>query len=270
MDPLIITSPLLAGLGLPHGFTTRAGGVSAGVFATLNFGNPSDLPDDRRDPRTNIAENWRRALLAGGAIGRRVEQSHQVHGGRVLELWRGLPDDARAEPGDTPDPKADALVTDDPTRVVAVRVADCAPVLVATDDGRVVAAVHAGWRGVVAGVLPAAIASIRQRRPRARLVAAIGPCIGGGRSDAFEVGPEVVAAFRDALGSATASVRERPDGKGVADLQAALQEQARRAGVEALDTIARCTVAEPAAFFSHRRDRGHTGRMAAFIGPAAS
>lgn len=270
---LVLQSTLFREAEIPHGFTTRLGGVSAGVFGSLNFGNPGELPPEARDPPANIAENFRRAIAACGAgEGRELVQVHQVHGAAVREARRGGP--AHEGPNDT---KADAVVTDDPGRIVAVRVADCTPVLIATADGRVVAAVHAGWRGVVGDVVREAIAAMREiagGRGAARLIAAVGPCIG---PTAFEVGPEVVAEFRRVFGPVTGHVREHPErsggaaGKAMVDLKGAIREQLIGAGLRGadVDVLPHCTVGDAAMFFSHRRDRGVTGRMAALIGPRA-
>lgn len=259
--PGLIVSPGLLALGVPHAFTTRAGGVSSGPFASLNFGNPMDLPADRRDPPANIAENFRRVLRGIGAEGREVVQVYQVHGAAAQVFRRGEP--SRDTSPDGPrDFKADALVTDDASRVVAVRVADCVPVLLSSGDGRIVAAVHAGWRGVVAGVAGEAVRAMRDLGAK-DITAAIGPGIG---PEAFEVGPDVVAEFRRVFGDA-APVREHADGKGHADLQAALEFQLRGCGVSAIDAIRRCTASAPEVFFSHRRDKGVTGRMIGLIGP---
>jgi YfiH family protein len=187
---------------------------------------------------------------------------HQVHGADVCDVFRDRPFESGR--------KADALVGDDPRRVLAVRVADCVPVLVATDDGRTVAAIHAGWRGVVANVVTTAVDAVRRRRPDvapARIVAAIGPCIG---YDAFEVGPEVLDAFGRAFGpDAPARRRGTDDGKGYADLREGVRRQLVSVGVspERIDVTDRCTVREADEFFSHRRDDGVTGRLAALIAP---
>lgn len=257
---MLLAAPALAGIGVPHGFSTRAGGVSAGPFASLNFGNPGGLEPSRRDPPANIAENFRRVLASLGTPGRRIVQVHQVHGATVHAVRRGEPD--HPGPADT---HADAIVTDDPARLVAVRVADCAPVLLASRDGRVVAAVHAGWRGVVAGVLPATIRVMREAFGAGDLRAAIGPCIGMER---FQVGPEVAREFEALFGRDERIVRDDlgAPGKHLVSLRAALERQARAAGVGIVEQIGGCTASE-ARFFSHRRDAGVTGRMVAIIGP---
>jgi YfiH family protein len=162
------------------------------------------------------------------------------------------------------------MVSDDVTKILAVRVADCVPVLLATDDGAHVAAIHAGWRGVIAGVVPAAAGRLRFRT-RKDFVAAIGPAIS---SEGFEVGPEVIDGFRETFGDdAPITTRDdADDGKGHVDLRAAIVLQLRALGLapEHIDISDRCTVRDADEFFSHRRERGVTGRMAALISPAGS
>jgi YfiH family protein len=162
-------------------------------------------------------------------------------------------------------------VTDDAERVLAVRTADCAPILLASRDGRVAAAVHAGWRGVIARVVPVAVEAMKRLAPescRTGLAAAIGPCIGPGR---FEVGPEVVAEFVRVFGARTTHARsaDRPGEPGRVDLKGAIAEQLVTAGLKAadIDVLPHCTASDPAFFFSHRRERGRTGRMVALVAP---
>lgn len=256
---VLLRSSLLS--HVPHAFSTRDGGVSAGHFASLNFGNPSELTGDRRDPVHNIQRNWE---ILRGAIGtpeRRVAQVHQVHGGEVVTLRAG--DDPCPEPSI----KADAIVTDQANILASVRVADCAPVLLASEDGRVVAAVHAGWRGVIAGAAANAVRAMREMHAvgGVRIVAAIGPCIS---MSAFEVGAEVLDAFEARFGIDAAIVRRGPDGKGHVDLRAALKRELREIGVAEVDVLDGCTMTEPQRFFSHRGQRGLTGRLVAVIGVA--
>lgn len=256
----VLTSPLLARHGVPHCFSTRRGGVSRPPFDSLNFGNPGDLPAERKDPKANIMENWRRVLDVIGCAGRRVVEVHQVHGGEVVKKRR-RDEVAKALDVSEKDPKADAIVTDDAACVATVRVADCVPVLMAGADGRVVAAVHAGWRGVVAGVAVNALLAMREMGV-GDCVAAIGPCIG---YEHFEVGEEVASEFRRVFG-ARAPIRGGAGGKSYVDLQAAIELQLKAEGVREIEVLRRCTVSEPEHFFSHRRDRGVTGRMAGIIG----
>lgn len=262
---MILRSDILTRAGVPHGFTTRLGGISLTPFASLNFGNPGELPPGvARDPKTNIAENFRRVLATIGADRRRVVQVHQVHGAGVLVAERGEAGGQTAGAIDWGEVKADAIVTDDPGCVLAVRVADCCPVLLASGDGAVVAAVHAGWRGVISGVAPAAIRAMRELGAQ-NIIAAIGPCIS---ADHFEVGPEVIAEFQRVFGAGTAAVRPiRTDsGKALVDLKGSLAQQLRECGVGRVETLPHCTVRDAELFFSHRRESGVTGRMAAVIG----
>jgi YfiH family protein len=250
-------------VGVPAGFSTRVGGVSAGVFASLNFGNPGDLPAERRDAPANIAENFARLTraLGNGAEGRTVREVHQVHGCEVVTIRAGQAWPER-------DPKADAMVTNDPSLLLAVRVADCAPVLLASRDGRVVGAAHAGWRGAVSRVCTRTVEAMGRLGVNAgEVVAAVGPCIGPA---ALEVGPEVVAAFRGAFGE-RAAVREggahaREPGKGYVDLAESIRRELLEAGVAEVHVSGLCTVERADLFFSHRREKGVTGRMVGVIG----
>ena len=248
-------SPLLERIGVPHAFSTRLGGVSPAPFDSLNLGNPNGCAV--QDDYDRVWENYRLLQAAAGCGGRELCHVHQVHGNHVVP--------ARvSEPFDTAS-RGDAIVGSDPARVLSVRVADCVPVLLATEDGRAVAAVHAGWRGVVAGVTLAALRAISDGGS-AGVVSAIGPCIS---FDAFEVGPEVMDEFTRVFG-ADAPLRRLPDGKGRVDLREAVRRQLLRAGVtdSNVETTDRCSYRDADEFFSHRRENGVTGRMAAIISPA--
>jgi YfiH family protein len=251
-------SPLLERLGVPHAFSTRTGGVSPPPFDSLNLGIAGDAAI--RDASDNLEENYRRLRAAVGCAGLGRCWVTQVHGADVCDIHPGCAFENGV--------RADALVSDDPTRVLSVKYADCVPLLLASADGRAVAAVHAGWRGLVAGVIRAAVSRLEQTAgaPASSFVAAIGPCIG---FDAFEVGPEVIAAFTERMGRA-APIRAGRADKGHVDLrQAALIElQSAGLSLDRIDTTDRCTFAHPEEFFSHRRDGNATGRMAAIISPA--
>ncbi len=267
----VLSSPLLR--HVPHAFSTRGGGVSGGMFASLNFGNPSDLPSEARDPVSNIQANQQRLLHAiGQTDSPELVNLHQVHGAECHVVLRG---EVTHRAGTTADgqplsTKADALVTDDPSRVLSIRIADCAPILLATADGHVVGAVHAGWRGVALRVAVQAVAALRRLAPRHadRPLAAIGPCIGPA---AFQVGPEVVAALAESHPDLPPHIWSRPDpdafGKALVDLPALLCHQLVAAGCEVCTACCLCTVSHPEMFFSHRRDRGRTGRLTAVIRP---
>jgi YfiH family protein len=219
--------------GPVRGFaTTRAGGVSKPPFDTLNLGDAGgDDPDA-------VAENRRRLAAALPAA---PHWLRQVHGTGVIHLddWR-------------PGVEADAAWTDRPGRVVAVLTADCLPVLIADRAGRCVAAAHAGWRGLAAGVLESTVIALPV--PAAELQAWIGPRIGAA---AYEVDAPVRDAFPD---DADAFAPSRP-GHWQADLPAIAIRRLQTAGVTAIRDVGRCTASEPGHFFSHRRD-GRCGRQA--------
>jgi YfiH family protein len=242
-------SPLLESRGVRHAFSTRIGGVSDGPFSSLTLGSPAGS----RESRERVLENWRRLQDACGCPGR-VAEVHQVHGAGIARVC--------ARQTWERDPHADAILSDDPATPVAVRTADCCPVLLASSDGRRVAAIHAGWRGLLAGVIEGAVGSM-EVHPGV-LVAAVGPCIG---FDAFEVGPEVLETFEARFGADAPIRRDGPDGKGHVDLAASAVRALRRAGVPetAIQAAFLCTHQGADEFFSHRRDAGITGRMAAII-----
>jgi polyphenol oxidase len=247
-------SPLLDAVGVPHAFSTRLGGVSPAPFDSLNLGNPSGC--DVIDDGERIERNYALLQDAIGCGGMERCRLHQVHGADVHAVRAGEAFESGM--------KGDALTSDDARRVIAVRVADCVPILLASADGKFVAAIHAGWRGVVAEVVGAAVRQMRERAgEQTRFVAAVGPCIG---FDAFEVGLEVVAEFERLFG-ADAPVWRTDDGKGRVDLRQAVWLQLRGLGLgeDQIDTTDRCSSRDSAEFYSHRRDRGVTGRMAALI-----
>jgi YfiH family protein len=171
----------------------------------------------------------------------------QVHGTRILRLDRG-------ETG-----SADGAVTSAAGVVLAVMTADCLPVLLATEDGRRIGVAHAGWRGLAAGVLAAAVRAFEC--PPASLLAWLGPAIG---PSAFEVGPEVRAAFIRVDEAAAACFVPNARGRWQADLDALARRQLRQAGVTSLHGRPQCTFSDPDRFFSHRRE-APCGRMASLI-----
>lgn len=236
---VVYRSPLLARRGVAHFFGTR-GGPGGRVLAAHERETDEEL-----------------AALAGRP-GARLAHARQVHGARVVEGALALAAEGALE--------ADALVTGSPELLVLVRVADCVPVLLADAAGARVAAVHAGWRGLVAGVLAEAVRALGGAPP---LAAAVGPCLSAAR---FEIGPEVAAAFVAAgLGPA---LRPRAGARPCADLRHAAALQLARAGVLELEGTDRCTWEDAAQFFSYRRDVTHggapsTGRMLAVIGARA-
>jgi YfiH family protein len=255
-DLPLVRSPVIGG-GFVHGFTTRLGGVSAPPFDTLNLGGKWG------DDPARVAENRRRLEQAAGGP---ITFARQVHGAAVVRVRAG---EAPAAVGAR---EADALCTDAPGVRLGIYVADCIPAVLADPRRGVFAAAHAGWRGTVAGVLPATVRALRDEfgsRPE-DLRVALGPAIG---ACCFEVGPEVVAAFEALIPDARArgvvlpSPRGAP-GKSNVDLKRANRMLLEAAGVapEAIDARPDCTHHERARFFSFRRDGGATGQLAGFIG----
>jgi hypothetical protein len=237
--------------GVIAGMSSRAGGVSVGPFASLNLGGAVG------DDAAAVAEN--RARFAA-ALGARPVWLQQVHGARVVRLHGGAADAAL--------PPADAAWTSHPGIACAVLVADCLPVLMALRDGSAVAAAHAGWRSLAAGVLEATVQALcagTGADPR-DIVAWLGPCIGPRQ---FEVGADVLAAFGQAPAAFDAALfvsRPRSDGspRWLADLPRLARQRLQGAGVALVSEAGACTVEDVSSFFSFRRD-GVTGRHAAAI-----
>jgi YfiH family protein len=251
---LSLRSPLLTGLGFRHGFSLRTGGVSAGPYDSLNLGRTVG------DDATKVIENQLRFARDVGYSTGRLYEVTQVHGARVERVDTGVsPDVFRAR-------EADALVSLATGCAVAVKVADCVAVLLADPKTGAVAAVHAGWRGVAADVLSAAVQALAGWHGSlpANLHAAVFPCIG---ASVFEVGDEVAAALAAAVGSA--QVVQRGAAKPHVDLALCGRLQLVRAGLldEHVETVSGCTFSEPDRFFSYRRDGGVTGRHLAAIVP---
>lgn len=235
--------------GLCHGLTTRAGGVSEGGFASLNLGRST--PDEP----VAVAENRRRAAAALGFAA--FTSPRQVHGTRLVEVVR-----AGQEPGE-----ADGLFTDQPGVLLGVLGADCPGVLLVDPVRRALAVVHAGWRGVAAGIVPTALARLRERYgcEPARMLVAVGPGIG---QDAFEVGPEVAEALERTAPGVPGALRRGRGDRWHADLARVIAQQATASGVPAgCITIApQCTHRDHTLFFSHRRDGARAGRHALLAG----
>ncbi len=225
--------------GVQHCFFTRRGGVSAGLYSSLNCGYGSgDSPDNVRENRRRVAETF--DLPEADLL-----TVHQIHSTEVLtvggERW--------TSPGA---PKADALVTDRPGVVLGVLAADCAPVLLADPQARVIGAAHAGWKGALGGVVETAVAAMeRLGARRERVVAAIGPCIG---SASYEVGPEFPAPFlaQDAANGAFFRAAQRA-GHFMFDLPGYLLRRIAETGVSVTST-GHDTLAGTEDFFSYRRN----------------
>lgn len=236
-DPLQpIEAPLLSASGLSHGFFTRQGGVSRGVYAGLNVGLGS------RDERDDVMENRARASRWFGLDPSRLATVHQVHSPDVVVVTR----DNAAER-----PPADAMVTSTPGVILGVLAADCGPILFADPQARVVGAAHAGWKGALYGVLENTIeAMITLGARREGIRAVLGPSISSAN---YEVGPEYVARFIDQDPAYAAFFRPSPKpDHAMFDLPALTLKRLTDAGVEAA-SLGLCTYADPQRFYSYRR-----------------
>jgi len=249
-------TPILAdGLdGVTHGFFTRQGGVSTGIYATLNGGAGS------QDTSAAVDQN-RSRVAAHLGVGQLVTV-HQVHSDRA-EVVSG------PWPGDRP--RADAMVTDQPGLALAILTADCAPVLFADREAGVVGAAHAGWNGALTGVLEATVAAMTGLgAERDRIAAVIGPAIS---QRAYEVGPEYVERFLDDDPDHARFFAGGPNAGGgdraMFDLPGFCLHRLRQAGVGAAEWTGHCTYSDEARFFSYRRatHRGEAdyGRLVAAI-----
>jgi hypothetical protein len=250
---LCLRSPLLSRAGFRHGFSVRTGGVSPPPFDALNLArNVGDTPEA-------VSENHR--LFAGevGYAPERLYEVSQVHGAVVERA------DVALEPPAFRKREADALVLAETGYAVGVRVADCVPVLLAHAGSGAVSAVHAGWRGVVQGVVPAAIralCTLAQAEPR-ELLCAIGPHIG---PESFEVGDEVARELAQVAPHDARVVIAREPRPHV-HLERAVRAQLLGLGVtpENIERVPGCTFREPNRFFSFRRDGARSGRHLAAI-----
>ena len=236
MSPLpVLTSALLDVPGIRHAFFTRHGGVSGGLYASLNVGLGS------KDDPGAVLENRRRCAAHFGA--ERLVTVYQVHSAAALAAEGPWP----ADP-----PRADGVVSATPGVVCAALAADCAPVLLADPEARIVGAAHAGWKGALTGVVEAAVArmeSLGARRHRLR--AAVGPCIGPA---SYEVGLEFLDRFTadDAAHARFFAPGQTAD-KRMFDLPAFVLGRLRAAGVETCEWVGHDTCAEAGDFFSNRR-----------------
>ncbi|AZO11845.1 MULTISPECIES: peptidoglycan editing factor PgeF [unclassified Mesorhizobium] len=222
--------------GIRHGYFTRIGGVSRGIYRGLNIGMGSN------DDQALVAENRRRVAEWMGVSVDHLLTAHQVHS----------PDAVIArEPFAGPRPTADAVVTDRPGIAVGASTADCGPVLFADAEARVIGAAHAGWKGAFTGVLENTIAAMEGLGARRdRIVAVLGPSIG---PENYEVGPEFVARFAEADAANHSYFRPSANaGRSMFDLNRYTVDRLRKAGVIA-EGLGRCTYAEEDLFYSYRR-----------------
>ena len=235
----MLTAPALSGLlAIRHGFFTRAGGVSQGIYASLNGGIGS------HDKPAAVVENRVRMAKTLGVDSNRFVTAYQVHSPDVVVAEKPWSTDER--------PMADAIVTQMPRLAIGVTTADCGPVLFADQEARVIGAAHAGWRGALTGVLEATIAAMeRLGAARGNVVAALGPMI---RQNNYEVGANLIDKFiaEDSENKRFFREAERA-GHALFDLAGYIRERLMRAGLKQIEDLALCTYEEPDRFFSYRR-----------------
>jgi YfiH family protein len=236
--PIVQTAALSTLPGIRHAFFTRHGGVSEGIYKSLNGGvGSNDAPERVRENRARMA-----AML--GTPLERFLTAYQIHSPDVIVAENPWPADAR--------PRADAIVTRVPGLAIGISTADCGPVLLADSEARVIAAAHAGWRGALTGVLESTLAAMEQLgAQRERIVAALGPMISQSN---YEVGGDLVEQFTAAAPDNTRffapSARA---GHALFDLPGYIVARLQRAGVMQIENVALCTYADAERFYSYRR-----------------
>ena len=236
---MLIEAPELSSFPrIRHAFFTREGGVSEGIYASLNGGlGSADDPGHVRENRRRMAEQL--GVLPGNLV-----SLHQTHSPDCLTVAAPWPDGPR--------PKGDAMATATPGIALGISTADCGPVLLADPEAAVVGAAHAGWKGALGGVIEATVARMEQLgATRGNIVAVLGPTLG---RDAYEVGPEFPARFLDADPANAAFFRpaERA-GYAMFDLPAYIGSRLARLGIAQHAVLDLCTYSNEHRFFSYRR-----------------
>lgn len=236
----MITAPALEALDrISHGFLTRQGGVSQGIYESLNIGLGSD------DERDLVKENRQRVASRFGLTESDLVTPHQHHSADVIHVTEA------PWPGGK-SPKGDAVVTDRPGILLGIATADCGPVLFADNEAGVVAAAHSGWRGAFTGILEATVTAMTALgAKRENIHAVLGPTISAA---AYEVGPEFVDRFAEADASTARYFRpsEKP-GHSMFDLPAYILTRLGNAGIAHAENLDLCTYADEDRFFSYRR-----------------
>lgn len=240
---MIISAPLLTLAGLRHGFFTRHGGVSDGLYATLNGGLGS------HDRAASIAENRARMAEALGVKPHALLTAYQTHSPDVVIIDGPWSADAR--------PHADGIVTRTPGLAIGVTTADCGPILLADPVARVIGAAHSGWRGALAGIVEATVTAMKSlgAQPE-RIGAALGPMI---RQQNYEVGPDLITRFaaEDAANRRFFAPAARKN-HALFDLAGYIRSRLVRAGIRQVEDLAFCTYGDATQFFSFRRST-HVG-----------
>jgi YfiH family protein len=235
---MMLKAGILALTGIRHAFFTRAGGVSEGLYASLNGGIGS------KDNAANITENRARMAAALGVAPHRFLSAYQIHSPNVVVAETPWLPEAR--------PHADAIVTRMRALAIGVTTADCGPVLLADSQAGVIGAAHAGWRGALGGVIETTVDAMEQLgAARSQIRAAIGPMI---RRANYEVGPDLVARFTAQDPASNRFFAPAPrDGHALFDLGGYIAARLARAGIVHAEDLGLCTYADPGRFFSYRR-----------------
>ena len=233
------TAPTLSAIkGVAHGFFGRVGGVSSGLYSSLNCGLGS------ADERERVLENRERVAAHLGTSGRQLLTCYQVHSAEAVIVERPWPPDQQ--------PRADALVTRARGLALGALAADCAPVLFADARAGVIAAAHAGWKGALGGIMEATLVAMEQLGSRrGDIHAVVGPCIGPA---AYEVGPEFEAAFIAVdPGYGAYFRRQGATGRAHFDLPQFVGDRLRAAGAGSVESAWQCTYTQRETYFSFRR-----------------
>jgi len=238
--------------GLLHGFLGRRGGKSAGVYASLNLS--FNVGDDPQAVKDNLCD----VKKAVGVHDLRVVTMRQVHGDRIVEVR----DKKLKEAGE-----ADGMITAERELFLGVLTADCVPILFSVRGRKLVAVVHAGWRGTLAGIAPKMVRALKEDHgvDPASIEAALGPSIG---PCCYEIGPEVAASMVQRWGSLAEPSLQAKSGKSFLDLRAMNASLLEDSGVPPLQIfkVGPCTSCAKEDFFSYRREKTETGRQMSFIG----
>ena len=254
-----LRSPMLS---YPHGFSTRKGGVSDGMFKTLNLGM------NRGDEQARVTENWNRFLESAGIYRKEFVCGKQVHGNKVHIASAS---DCRCAYGKYPDGRelieCDGYVTDEPGVPLAIFTADCVPLLLEDTKAGVVGAVHCGWRGTVADIEKNAVDAFVSLGSRPEDIrAAIGPAID---RCCFEVGPEVIDGVHALIGNDAGRFysTSRNQGKFMLDLRGVVKQRLLMLDIpeKHINMVGKCTMCHPQDYFSHRGTKGNRGSLACII-----
>ncbi len=222
--------------GMQHGFFTKNGGVSTGLYSSLNCSHGShDNPD-------YVTDNRNRAMLALGIADTSLFGLQQIHSNQVCHIKRGMPKDYR---------KGDALVTNEPGLALSVLGADCAPLLFADPVNQVIAAAHSGWKGAMEGIVDATLeAMIKLGAEREHIKAAIGPAI---QRASYQVQPDFVTNLKKYPGIEVAPFICETNDLVYFDLPAFIRAGFSNSGIENVEVMHHDTFANPGQFFSYRR-----------------